>query len=79
MVRGTENNDSQQESMTRDDSVSSQADSHILLVGKSEIGNPYSKLDDLNNILGSKQAETNDFPAPLLQLVGAPLDQCKLI
>ena len=64
--------------MTRDDSISSQADSHILLAEKSETGNPYAKLDNLDNVFGSKKAETNEFPELPLKLVGAPLDQGKL-
>ena len=47
---GTRNNDSQQESIIRDESLPSQDDSHVLLIVKSGTGNPYSKLDNLINI-----------------------------
>ena len=77
LARVIDNNDSQQRIMIRDDYVSSQSDSHILLVGKSETRSPYSKLDDLNNIFGSKKAENNKFPRLMLQMVGISLDQGK--
>ena len=65
--------------MIRDDYVSIQTDSHIHLVEKTEIGYPYSNLDDLNNIFRSKMEETNEFPGLPLKLVGVPLDQGKPI
>ena len=37
---------------------------------KSETGNPYSKLDNLSDIFGSKKAESNEFPRPLLPILG---------
>ena len=77
VARGTDKYNSQHRSMTKDNSISSQADSNILLVGKSEIGNTYSKLDDLSNICGSKNEETNESPISMLQLRGAYLDQGK--
>ena len=77
VVRGTYDNNSQQGTISKDDSISSLDDSYILLEGKSETGKPYSKIDDQNNIFRSGKVEINEFPGSLLQLVGAPLDQGK--